>query len=119
MPSARPSKSSTKRPARSGRRVAGQLAQAQELSSGAITNRLDRLEEAGLVRRLPNPDDRRGLLVELTEAGQRVWHESVGAQAEKEALIAAAALDETEREQLNAYLRRLMVAFEPTESGSN
>ncbi len=96
----------------------GQLAQAQELSSGAMTNRLDQLEEAGLVRRLPNPKDRRGLLVELTEAGQRVWQESVGAQGEKESLIAAAALDETEREQLNAFLRRLMIAFERTESGS-
>ena len=83
-----------------------------------MTNRLDQLEEAGFVRRLPNPEDRRGLLVELTEAGERVWHESVGAQGEKESLIAAAALDETEREQLNAYLRRLMIAFERTESGA-
>ena len=56
------------------------------------------------------------MLVELTEDGHRVWEESVGAQSEKEALIAAAALDETEREQLNAYLRRLMVAFERTEA---
>jgi DNA-binding MarR family transcriptional regulator len=97
----------------------GQLAHAQELSTGAMTNRLDRLEHAGFIMRVPNPDDRRGLLVELTAAGHRVWHESVGAQGEKEALIAAAALDETEREQLNAYLRRLMVAFERTESASS
>ena len=94
----------------------GQLAHAQELSSGAMTNRLDRLEAAHLIRRLPNPEDRRSVLVELTEDGHRVWEESVGAQSEKEALIAAAALDETEREQLNAYLRRLMVAFERTEA---
>ncbi len=94
----------------------GQLAQAQDLSSGAMTSRLDRLEEVGLVRRMPNPDDRRGLLIELTEAGHRIWHESVGAQAEKEALIAAAALADSEREQLNAYLRRLMIAFERTEA---
>src|SRR5437868_11971211 len=58
----------------------GQLAQAQELSSGAMTNRLDQLEHAGFVRRIPNPDDRRGLLVELTDEGHRIWHESVGAQ---------------------------------------
>ena len=42
-----------------------------ELSSGAMTSRLDRLEEAGLVRRLPDPDDRRGVVVELTGEGLR------------------------------------------------
>src|SRR5438552_15073754 len=41
----------------------GELARKHELSSGAMTNRLDRLEEAGLVRRVPNADDRRGVLV--------------------------------------------------------
>src|SRR3981081_2798113 len=49
------------------------------LSSGAMTNRLDRLEEMGLVRRLPDPNDRRGVLVELTKAGQKAWQESTGA----------------------------------------
>jgi len=93
----------------------GELARNHELSSGAMTNRLDRLEEAGLVRRIPNPDDRRGIVVELTEEGQRVWRESVDAQAQKEAMIAAAALDPAEREELNTYLRRLMIAFERTD----
>jgi len=40
----------------------GKLARVMELSSGAITNRLDRMEEAGLLRRLPDPADRRGVL---------------------------------------------------------
>ena len=52
---------------------AGQLAKRAELSSGAMTNRLDRMEEAGLVRRLPDPDDRRAVQVELTDAGRRAW----------------------------------------------
>ena len=95
----------------------GELARRHELSSGAMTNRLDQLEEAGLVRRVPNPDDRRGVLVELTDDGLRVWHESVDAQAEKEALIANAALEPHERDELNNYLRRLMIAFERIESG--
>ncbi|UYM06010.1 MarR family winged helix-turn-helix transcriptional regulator [Solicola gregarius] len=36
----------------------------------SVTNAVDRLESAGLVRRLPHPDDRRGVLVELTAAGR-------------------------------------------------
>ena len=48
------------------RRSAGDLARIADLSSGAMTNRLDQLEKAGLVKRLPDPDDRRGVLVELT-----------------------------------------------------
>ena len=76
-----------------------------------MTNRLDKLEAAGLVHRLPNPDDRRGIQVELTERGLATWQESVGVQARKEALIASA-LREGEKEQLNALLRRLMLAFE-------
>lgn len=93
------------------RRSPGQLADDIGLSSGAMTNRLDRLEEAGLVRRLPDPDDRRGLKVELTDAGWRAWQDSTGAQAEKEALVASA-LDQGEKEALNGLLRRLMLEFE-------
>ena len=43
------------------RRSAGELAEISELSSGAMTNRLDRLEKAGLVKRLSDPNDRRGV----------------------------------------------------------
>jgi len=93
----------------------GELAKKHELSSGAMTNRLDRLEEAGLVVRVPNADDRRGILVEITDEGMRVWNESVGVQAEKEALVTSAALDGSEREELNNLLRRLMLSFERSE----
>ena len=96
------------------RRSAGQLAERADLSSGAMTNRLDRLEEAGLVRRLPDPHDRRSVQVELTEAGRRAWEESASTQASKEALIAAA-LTKDEKRQLNALLRRLMLEFERRE----
>jgi DNA-binding MarR family transcriptional regulator len=96
------------------RRSVGKLAKRAELSSGAMTNRLDRMEEAGLVRRVPDPDDRRGVLVELTDAGRKAWKESVKAQAQKESLVAAA-LDADEKQQLNALLRRLMLEFERRE----
>jgi len=96
----------------------GRLATRAELSSGAMTNRLDRLEEAGLVRRLPDPEDRRGVLVELTPRGRKAYDDAVGAQARKETLVAAALGDE-EKEQLNALLRRLMRAFERREEGES
>jgi DNA-binding MarR family transcriptional regulator len=96
------------------RRSVGQLAERAELSSGAMTNRLDRLEHAGLVRRLPDPADRRGVQVELTDAGRRAWEDSVSAQGAKEALVAAA-LDKQEKRQLNALLRTLMLEFERRE----
>jgi DNA-binding MarR family transcriptional regulator len=92
-------------------RAAGQLSDVCECSSAAMTNRLDRLEEQGLVRRLPDPSDRRGVLVELTEKGHEAWNESTGASAQKEALIASA-LNAREKKQLNTLLRRLMLEFE-------
>ena len=93
------------------RRSAGQLAKRIELSSGAMTNRLDRMEEAGLIRRLPDPDDRRAVQVELTDAGRRAWDDTISVQAAKEALLAEA-LDADEKRQLNELLRRLMLEFE-------
>jgi DNA-binding MarR family transcriptional regulator len=96
------------------RRSAGELARTSELSTGAMTNRLDRLERAGLVRRLPDPEDRRGVQVELTEEGRRTWEQSVVAQAEKEAIVAAA-LSPDEMDELNRLLRRVMVELERRE----
>jgi DNA-binding MarR family transcriptional regulator len=96
-------------------RSAGKLAQVADLSSGAMTNRLDRLEEAGLVRRVPDPEDRRGVLVELTPKGRRNYHAATGAGAANEAFIASA-LSKHEKEELNALLRRLMIEFERRES---
>lgn len=88
----------------------GKLSEALGLSTGAMTNRLDVLERRGLVRRLPDPDDRRGVIVELTDAGHGVWEAAVGAQAEKEALVASA-LTASDRTELNRLLRRLTLAF--------
>jgi DNA-binding MarR family transcriptional regulator len=92
------------------RRSAGQLASHMRLSSGAMTNRLDRVEAAGLIRRLPDPHDRRGTLVEPTEAGHAIWDRTVGTQAIREAKIAAV-IDEADRVALHDLLRALMRAF--------
>jgi DNA-binding MarR family transcriptional regulator len=97
------------------RRSAGELAKISDLSSGAMTNRLDQLEKAGLVRRLRDPDDRRGVLVEPTEKGKKLWEQAMGVQARKEQLIAAA-LTDRERRQLNDLLRKVMLAVEEKSS---
>ena len=81
-----------------------------DLSSGAMTARLDKMEEADLIRRLPDPDDRRGVVIELTDHGRDLWEQSIDVQAEKESIVAAA-LTKAEQDQLNALLRRLVIAF--------
>ncbi|HYM83228.1 MAG TPA: MarR family transcriptional regulator [Candidatus Dormibacteraeota bacterium] len=79
------------------------------LSSGAMTNRLDRLEEAGLVERQPDPDDRRGRLVALTDKGRElVDAAAVEHLANEQRLLSA--LDEAEREQLAGLLRKLLLS---------
>jgi DNA-binding MarR family transcriptional regulator len=54
------------------------------LSSGAMTNRMDRLEQAGFIRRRPDPDDRRGVLVSLTPRGRELIDEAVVAHLANE-----------------------------------
>jgi DNA-binding MarR family transcriptional regulator len=97
------------------RRSVGKLAERADLSSGAMTNRLDGLEQAGLVRRLPDPEDRRGVKVELTDKGLLLWEDALRTGAAQEALVAAA-LTKEEKQQLNGLLRRLMLEFERREA---
>ncbi len=84
----------------------GQLASTCDLSSGGMTARLDKMEDRGLVRRLPDPDDRRGVQVELTDAGWKLWQESVSSQAEREQAFTIG-LTAAEKRELNDLLRRL------------
>ena len=79
------------------------------LSSGAMTNRLDRLEEAGLVERLPDPDDRRGRLVALTAHGIETVDTTVlDHLANEERLLSA--LSAEERQLLAGLMRRLLLS---------
>jgi DNA-binding MarR family transcriptional regulator len=96
------------------RSTPGRLAKRMDLSSGAMTSRLDRMEKAELIRRLPDPDDRRSVVVELTARGHETIQKAIGVQAQKEALFAAA-LSPAEKEQLNGLLRKLMREFERRE----
>ena len=91
------------------RMAATELAEAGMLTSGAMTHRIDRLEQKGLVRRLQDPQDRRRVLVELTPVG----HERVENATEARFEIAAAAvsgLDRQKRRQLSNLLRSLLLA---------
>jgi DNA-binding MarR family transcriptional regulator len=97
-------------------RSAGMLANDMQLSSGAMTNRLDRMEAAGLIRRLPDPNDRRGTLVEPTETGHAAWDKAVGTMARREATIAAVLTDK-ERQELHRLLRLLMRSFPDKDHG--
>jgi DNA-binding MarR family transcriptional regulator len=91
--------------------AATELAEAGMLTSGAMTNRIDRLEQTGLVRRLHDSRDRRRVLVQLTEAGiERV---DLATRARFETAAAAlACLGARQRQQLSNLLRRLLLAQE-------
>src|SRR6185503_5344857 len=93
------------------RRSAGDLARIADLSSGAMTNRLDQLEAAGLVERIREPSDRRTVLVQLTPKGKRLHQAAIGVQSQREALLGEA-LPEKEKRQLESLLRRVMLALE-------
>jgi DNA-binding MarR family transcriptional regulator len=88
----------------------GVLARWLEISSGAMTSRLDRLEGAGYVRRVPEPRDRRGVVVELTDEGRAAWDAGIEVQGRKEAFFASA-LTKDEQRRLNDLLRKLSLAF--------
>jgi DNA-binding MarR family transcriptional regulator len=93
------------------RMSAGDLSRALLLSSGAMTNRVDRLETAGLVRRVPDPKDRRGVLVELTERGVELIEGAVTEQAAKEADVLGV-LSPKDLGALNDLLRKVLSSLE-------
>lgn len=81
------------------------------VTSGTMTNRLDRLEQAGLVERRPNPKDGRGFVVALTDRGREVIDAAVTDHvANQHRLVTALSADE--RHALNALLARWLAGFE-------
>ena len=94
------------------RLAASELADAGLLTSGAMTNRIDRLEEAGLVRRKADPEDRRKVLVELTPRGLKRIEDSAQARFEA-ATQALQTLDPKQRKALSDLLRLVLAAHEP------
>ena len=92
------------------RQSVGELRAHSLLSSGAMTNRVDRLEQKGLVQREPNPEDRRGVLVVLTKKG-RVLIDQVVPERLKEGHGRVSVLSKKDRQQLEALLTRFLAAL--------
>ena len=81
------------------------------LSSGGMTKRIDRLVDAGLVERRPDPGDRRATLVRLTRRGKRTADAALETHvAGEERLLGA--LSQAERRTLDVLLRKLLQALD-------
>jgi len=89
----------------------GALVQQTLVTSGTMTNRVDRLERRGLVRRSPDPSDRRGVIVALTPAGRTVVDAAMADLLHRERDLLAE-LPQGERDDLAGFLRRLLAPFE-------
>ncbi|MFR9796217.1 MarR family winged helix-turn-helix transcriptional regulator [Streptomyces sp. MS06] len=84
------------------------LSAALMLTTGGMTGRLDKLERAGLLRRSPDPHDRRALRVTLTERGLALVDEAVGAGLDAQTEALGGSLDAEQAELLADLLRRLL-----------
>jgi len=86
----------------------GQLLRETHVTSGTMTNRVDRLVARGAVTRIPDPDDGRGMLVTLTPAGLELVDAAlVSLVLLEEALLAE--WDSADRAEMTDYLRRLLL----------
>ena len=81
------------------------------VSSGGLTRRLDRLEEKGLISRLPDPNDRRGTILKPTKDGIVLALRAHKAHTEKEARLVAI-LSENEKKTLEKLLKKLILSQE-------
>lgn len=89
----------------------GRLIKETLVTSGTMTNRVDRLQQRGLVVRGPDPGDRRGVLVRLTDAGRAAVDGALDELLQREAHLLAA-LDHDQQEALAGLLRQLTLPFE-------
>ncbi|CCO47369.1 MarR family transcriptional regulator [Vibrio nigripulchritudo ATCC 27043] len=87
------------------------LLQSMMLTSGAMTNRIDKLESKGLVVRSADPNDRRGVQVSLTEEGLALANKAVEAHIENSETILTG-LDKEERDALAILLSKLLASQE-------
>ena len=89
----------------------GALIRATLVTSGTMTNRIDRLAEAGLVRRKPDPRDRRGVLVTLTDQGRATADDALADLLRRERELLAS-LGPDDQRTLAGLLRTLLAPFD-------
>ncbi|MGD1927330.1 MAG: MarR family winged helix-turn-helix transcriptional regulator [Leptolyngbyaceae cyanobacterium] len=89
-----------------------ELFKALMISSGTITHRIDQLEQAALVQRIPDPSDRRGTLITLTDKGFHLIEQAVEAHVINADRHILRALDDAERDALAILLRKLLLSLE-------
>ncbi|TDC73883.1 MarR family transcriptional regulator [Actinomadura sp. 7K507] len=89
----------------------GRLLRATLVTSGTMTNRIDRLAAAGLVERHPDPQDKRGVLVRLTGAGRTRVDAAFADLLEREQAILDS-LSSDQRDVLAGLLRTLLIPFD-------
>jgi len=96
----------------------GHLVQQTLVTSGTMTNRVDRLERSGYVDRRPDPGDRRGVLVRLTPEGRDVVDSAMADLIEREKSLLSELAD-SDRKELARLLRRMLAPLEarPGEAG--
>lgn len=83
------------------------------LTSGGVTNLCKRLEQIGLVTKAPDPDDKRGVIFELTASGQEIADDLLPMQHKLERKLLNPLTDD-ERKLFNGYLERLMAQYDLT-----
>jgi DNA-binding MarR family transcriptional regulator len=93
----------------------GALLHATLVTSGTMTNRVDRLTEAGLVSRHPDPQDKRGVLVVLTARGRAVVDAALEDLLRRERELLTG-LDRAQRRELAALLRILLAPFDAAQT---
>ncbi len=84
------------------------LLQPLMVTSGGLTNRIDRLEAAGWIVRAPNPEDRRGVFLKLTPSGRDLVDRVTAAYLENQRDLLREALTDGERTRLAPLLRKLL-----------
>jgi DNA-binding MarR family transcriptional regulator len=89
----------------------GRLLKETLVTSGTMTNRVDRLAARGLVERLPDPHDRRGVLVRLTDRGRATVDGALSGLLDRERDLLGG-LDPADQQRLAALLRTLVLPFE-------
>ncbi|PDT04006.1 MarR family transcriptional regulator [Rhizobium chutanense] len=89
----------------------GELLEMTMVSSGTMTNRIDQLEKAGFVERILNPEDRRSVLIALTDKGLAAVEEAVGAHVANQQRLTRN-LTAEDKAEFDRLLKKFLSDFE-------